>query len=251
MAPKFGTTSVKRTELRDSQVRIRGGESLQAIAIPFECIGSTVFLHPVQKSIDDRIVVHLRDGALGDDDRTANGVIVDPGAPVINVSSSPHQNPLNRFDVSEEGDVSALDALRIINELNRNGGNVVLDAPLPGERLPFYDVNGDNTVSAIDALQIINELNRIAVEGDPAAEEAIATRTMTSTTALDVDANATVNPIVAARPLESKWTAQETCDHESPSDLVDVDQPKEINRSVSDSEWELVDSYFRSLGRTL
>ncbi|MEZ6113301.1 MAG: type VI secretion system tube protein Hcp [Pirellulaceae bacterium] len=117
---------------------------------------------------EDRIVVHLRDGERGDDDLTVNGVIVDPGAPAINLSLFPHQNSMLRSDVNDDGEVSPIDALLIINELNLNGAGplpVPLAFPITANKL--LDVNGDNEVSPIDVGIVITELNaRLGGEGE-------------------------------------------------------------------------------------
>ena len=76
-------------------------------------------------------------------------------------NARPWQNPLDMFDVGFDGDVTALDALRIINRLARQS-----DADLPGlDKVdsPFefyYDVNGDQQATALDALRVINEMAR-------------------------------------------------------------------------------------------
>ncbi|MCA9203986.1 MAG: type VI secretion system tube protein Hcp, partial [Planctomycetales bacterium] len=117
---------------------------------------------------EDRIVVHLRDGERGDDDLTVNGVIVDPRAPAINLSLFPHQNSMLRSDVNDDGEVSPIDALLIINELNLNGAGplpVPLAFPITANKL--LDVNGDNEVSPIDVGIVITELNaRLGGEGE-------------------------------------------------------------------------------------
>lgn len=76
------------------------------------------------------------------------------------------QNPVDRFDVVGGDGVSALDALRVINELA-----VRLTADLDPETEDvddaFFDVNGDYSVTALDALQVINELARRRTSGSP------------------------------------------------------------------------------------
>ncbi|WP_146406294.1 dockerin type I domain-containing protein [Allorhodopirellula heiligendammensis] len=63
-----------------------------------------------------------------------------------------------RFDVSGDGEVSALDALIVLNQLNRSNSDMLLAS---GEDLSeLFDVNGDGHVSALDALVIINRLNQ-------------------------------------------------------------------------------------------
>jgi hypothetical protein len=71
------------------------------------------------------------------------------------------QNTPNRFDVNDDGTVSAIDVLLIINQLNRVGPHTLSspgDAPPP----PYVDVTGDGSITAQDALQVINFLNRPA-----------------------------------------------------------------------------------------
>lgn len=70
-----------------------------------------------------------------------------------------YQNPSNPLDVNDDNKVQPIDALLIINFLNRNNSDGFLDPEL-GLDLPFYDVTGDYIVQPIDALRIINFLNR-------------------------------------------------------------------------------------------
>ena len=63
------------------------------------------------------------------------------------------QNPLNRFDVSDDTVVSPKDALWIIAWLNLG------DLQLPETGPDYLDVNGDVHVSPIDALLVIDRLN--------------------------------------------------------------------------------------------
>lgn len=63
----------------------------------------------------------------------------------------------NPYDVNGDGRVSSLDALVVINELNRAAaGAAAKTASIDPAR---YDVNRDGKVSPLDALQIINYLN--------------------------------------------------------------------------------------------
>ena len=86
------------------------------------------------------------------------------------LTPSEYQNPAQRADVNADGQISAIDALLVINFLNRNLDDVELeDNPansvpvgLIGTPPPNYlDVNGDGRVSALDALNVINELRSI------------------------------------------------------------------------------------------
>ncbi|MEM8911633.1 MAG: LamG-like jellyroll fold domain-containing protein [Planctomycetota bacterium] len=94
-------------------------------------------------------------------------VVARSGNVILQISGAGWTNPLDRYDVDASGDVSAVDALRIINQINSrsaggSGQGVELGDPaLPGAfRSQFYDTSGDGRLSALDALRVINELNR-------------------------------------------------------------------------------------------
>ena len=91
----------------------------------------------------------------------------------ISINSSPWQNPLNPLDVTNDGVVSPVDAIRVINELNDRIIGVPATGQLPIPPIPpviperslmnpndaqYLDVNGDGFVSPVDALRVINAL---------------------------------------------------------------------------------------------
>ena len=79
----------------------------------------------------------------------------------ITLTVSSYQNPTLQADVNADGRVSAIDALLVINFLNRNltGGETSVRVSTIGTAPPDYlDVNGDGGVSASDALFVINRL---------------------------------------------------------------------------------------------
>jgi len=67
----------------------------------------------------------------------------------------------NRFDTDDDGQVSAMDALRVINDLARTRFNRSAEAEaimgVTQDANPF-DVNRDGKVTALDALNVINHL---------------------------------------------------------------------------------------------
>lgn len=78
-------------------------------------------------------------------------------------SEASWQNVADRFDIDRTGDVTALDALRVINRIARGSSPEL--APITSLDQfdgQFYDVNGDNQVTALDALQVVNQLERQA-----------------------------------------------------------------------------------------
>lgn len=83
------------------------------------------------------------------------------------------QNTGDRYNVNGEDDVTALDALVIINAINRANGDYSVAGIEKQEGDGFWDVNGDYRVSAVDILQVINELNRRAANTEPDGEAMI------------------------------------------------------------------------------
>ncbi|WP_146408387.1 dockerin type I domain-containing protein [Allorhodopirellula heiligendammensis] len=93
----------------------------------------------------------------------------------------------NPYDANRDGLVSALDALLIINHLNRepvtSGEAIVVE---PGSMVldlgPMLDVNGDEFITALDALNVINYLNEfnttgVSAEPDPSVIAPLASTT--------------------------------------------------------------------------
>ncbi|MFK8112968.1 MAG: dockerin type I domain-containing protein, partial [Rubripirellula sp.] len=99
------------------------------------------------------------------------------GAAINLTGPNDFTNPISEFDVNASGDVSALDALVIINELAGRQFSDGGTSPEGGVRDPdaidlngfrFYDVTRDLRITALDALRVINQLAR-----QPAANERI------------------------------------------------------------------------------
>jgi hypothetical protein len=74
----------------------------------------------------------------------------------IQVLTSLFQNPDNRLDVDDDGFVSAIDVLVLVNDINANGQRVLPEGFVPP---PFLDVNGDGSVSSLDVLEVVNFIN--------------------------------------------------------------------------------------------
>ncbi|QDS90768.1 Dockerin type I repeat protein [Rosistilla ulvae] len=91
------------------------------------------------------------------------GLRSDPTSVVVSVSEYPGQNPSNFRDVNDSGEVSPIDALIVINHLNRQTENdvdqLIANGTISISDGPFLDVNGDGFVTPADALTIINYLN--------------------------------------------------------------------------------------------
>jgi hypothetical protein len=83
--------------------------------------------------------------------------------------ASPWRNPLDRFDVDGNGLVQPLDALRIINEISRNGARILTD---PTRITQYFDPSDDGAVTPLDALRVINEVARRGRAGNDFAAAA-------------------------------------------------------------------------------
>jgi len=75
------------------------------------------------------------------------------------------KNPREAVDVNDDGHITPVDALLIINQLNGVGAHqlgVQLAASAAG---PYIDTNGDGYLTPVDALLVINRLNANAAAG--------------------------------------------------------------------------------------
>ena len=111
-----------------------------------------------------------------------NGNVSQPVTVRVNSVASGLQNPILFQDVNANGEVTALDALLVINRISRGDGSAILVDPT--DRGPnFYDVDGSMNISALDALLVINRIGTSATvfEGESITDgntfqSAIATR---------------------------------------------------------------------------
>ncbi len=87
---------------------------------------------------------------------TANSEILDIDFGFVAGGSS-WQNTRDPNDVNDDGFVSPIDVLQIINDINARGSRELRGTTTPFR--PYIDVTGDNFVSGIDVLQVINFIN--------------------------------------------------------------------------------------------
>lgn len=162
------------------------GDQGHSIKIPWESFTGAIFIRsgegndsfelgPSIGSNEERIVFDSADIVLtAAESFQITERLFDDGIFLVRMQSSDrtveigglnYRNPRVAHDVDNQNGVTALDALLIINELQRqsliNGPNNELidinEASIPQN---FVDVNGDGRLSALDALQVINELSR-------------------------------------------------------------------------------------------
>ncbi|QDS86455.1 hypothetical protein EC9_06170 [Rosistilla ulvae] len=87
----------------------------------------------------------------------SDGAIAQPLTLRATQYNSPWQNPTDRFDVNANNTIEPLDALQILNEINRNGSRELTTDDI-GAR--YFDVNGDGLIAPVDVLNVINEIQR-------------------------------------------------------------------------------------------
>ena len=90
-------------------------------------------------------------------------MLVDAAAPGPD-PAFPYKHPVERLDVSNDGFITPLDALMVINRINDVGVGQ-LDAMGTTPEI-FYDSHVDNFLTALDALEVINHLNLFAAESE-------------------------------------------------------------------------------------
>jgi hypothetical protein len=74
------------------------------------------------------------------------------------------QNPVDRYDVNQDGHVSPLDVLRVIERLQREGPHALPINPDPVDApSPFLDVNGDLQLSALDVDTFVSHFNEVSL----------------------------------------------------------------------------------------
>jgi hypothetical protein len=102
------------------------------------------------------VVVDAQGNMVWDTDATRPSDFAGQPSP----TAPPWRNPMNALDVNDDGQLTPIDALQVINELNRNGSHALVPPSSGSAPPPYLDVTGDSYVTPVDALRVINELNR-------------------------------------------------------------------------------------------
>ncbi|MFT7643445.1 MAG: VCBS repeat-containing protein [Pirellulaceae bacterium] len=77
-------------------------------------------------------------------------------------STTPWRNPIDPYDVNDDGSENAQDVLVMVNYINSHLDDPVLEPPGAGDGSPppYLDITGDNRITVRDVLVAVNELNR-------------------------------------------------------------------------------------------
>jgi len=74
------------------------------------------------------------------------------------IRANPYTNANNRLDVNNDGSISPIDVLQLVNYINFNGAGR-LPFPVTLAIPPYLDVDGDGSVGPLDVLSVINFIN--------------------------------------------------------------------------------------------
>ena len=93
-----------------------------------------------------------------------DGLTSDPILVSLEILASFHQNPRNARDVDDDGEITPLDVLKLINDVNSNGVRTLPQRS--GLSAPYFDVNGDGEIGPLDILIVINFINSHPENGE-------------------------------------------------------------------------------------
>ena len=141
-----------------------GGDGPNELAVDLAAIVSLSTSSDTVRVIhdeDDRITYGA--GWTVQTPRLQDGVLthrLNQDAAIVEISNTRlFQNPLTSQDANRDNDVTARDAIQIINALSGQRGPLFLPDVLADPHV-YLDVSGDVVLSALDALQVINEMAR-------------------------------------------------------------------------------------------
>jgi hypothetical protein len=153
-------------------------------------------------------------------------------------------NPYDRFDVNDDGFVSPIDALILVNKVNSNGGGALGsgggEGESSGERF-YVDVNEDGFLSPLDILWVVNRINGSNAGGEGEspmqASPAIEVSTSDPGTLVDIPLAAPSNWV--SRPKTPAWVANSNVNTSDVDDMLaaysaEEDQDQTVDGLVDD-----------------
>jgi len=181
----FTDALISATEFRHLDLSSSDASTITIDAAAVDRLSPALKVVSIHAEQGDKIIVSdAKDWRLGDPS-TSGGVFVLTANYIAGGNQRleanvprPWQNFLQAGDVNNDGSVTAGDALRIINELDRrrysDGDTQILHAPLSVGTWPdaYFDQNGDDRATALDALRVINEMAAIEASQESGEGEA-------------------------------------------------------------------------------
>jgi hypothetical protein len=155
-------------------------------------------------------------------------------------------NPYDRFDVNDDGFVSPIDALILVNRVNSNGGGALGngggEGESSGERF-YVDVNEDGFLSPLDILWVVNRINgsNAGGEGESPMQAAPAIEVSTSNPGTLVDIPFAAPSNWVSRPKTPAWVANSNVNTSDVDNLLAAYSAEEEQDQTVDG---LVDDLF-------
>lgn len=187
-----GSTSLGNTERLQFSINVlaKAGASGQVVFT-----GDPSDVKPFNDSL-----LYLRDTALTPVQIDFDSITVNISSAVANTLAAGEgfTNSSNQFDVNNDGVVSPIDALVLINNLTRGGTRQLIATPAgEGEASTtskvYLDVNKDGFLSSIDVLQVINRLSRSGGSGEGESSAITTPSSTSSSTAAEGEGSSTVS----------------------------------------------------------
>ena len=153
-------------------------------------------------------------------------------------------NPYDRFDVNDDGFVSPIDALILVNQVNSNGGGALGSGGGEGESSGekyYVDVNEDGFLSPLDILWVVNRINgsNAGGEGESPMQVAPAIEVSTSDPGMRVDIPFAAPSNWVSRPKTPAWVANSNVNTSDVDNLLaaysaEEDQDQTVDGLVDD-----------------
>jgi hypothetical protein len=153
-------------------------------------------------------------------------------------------NPYDRFDVNDDGFVSPIDALILVNKVNSNGGGALGNGGGEGESSGekyYVDVNEDGFLSPLDILWVVNRINgsNAGGEGESPMQAAPAIEVSTSDPGTLVDIPLAAPSNWVSRPKTPAWVANSNVNTSDVDNLLaaysaEEDQDQTVDGLVDD-----------------
>ena len=153
-------------------------------------------------------------------------------------------NPYDRFDVNDDGFVSPIDALILVNQVNSNGGGALGSGGGEGESSGekyYVDVNEDGFLSPLDILWVVNRINgsNAGGEGESPMQVAPAIEVSTNDPGTRVDLPFAAPSNWVSRPKTPAWVANSNVNTSDVDNLLaaysaEEDQDQTVDGLVDD-----------------
>jgi hypothetical protein len=153
-------------------------------------------------------------------------------------------NPWDRFDVNNDGFVSPIDALILVNKVNTNGGGALGgsgEGEASGDKY-YVDVNEDGFLSPLDILWVVNRINGSNFSGEGEGQAAPVAQFDSEVAAVTVNPPIEIQSYRASRSGTPNWVVNSV----DPSRIDDLLAGYSAEEEQDEKVTGLVDDLFSS-----